>query len=147
MFPQITVNFVAIIVAVIVSFVVGFIWHGPLFGKVWMKLMNIPEGPRPPFSSMIKPIAINLLATFLMAFVLVHSMEIWRPSIWKIDRLDEAFYFYGFNAAVFNWLGFIVPVLLISVAWEKKSWKLFGFNAAYHLVNLLIIGMILSAWR
>lgn len=147
MFPQISVNFVAIIVAVIVSFVVGFIWHGPLFGKVWAKLMNIPEGPMPPFSTMIKPIAINLLGTFMTAFVMVHSLEIWHPSVWKIARPDDAFYFYGFMGAVFNWLGFIVPILLLGVAWEKKSWKLFGFNAVYQLVNLLIIAMILSAWR
>jgi hypothetical protein len=146
MFPQIQVNFVAVIVAVIASFVLGFIWHGPLFGKVWMKLMNIPEGPQPSAASMIKPIAVNLVGTFLLAFVMVYSIEIWRPSIWKIARPDEAFYFYGFMAGVFNWLGFMVPMLLIGVAWEKRSWKLFGFNAAYHLANSLLIAMILAAW-
>ena len=104
MFPQISVNFVAIIVAVIVSFVVGFIWHTVLFGKLWGRLNNIPEGPMPPLSSMLGSIALNLVSTFLIAFVMVHSLEIWRPSTWQIARADEGFYFYGFNGAFFNCL-------------------------------------------
>lgn len=38
-------------------------------------------------------------------------------------------------------------MLLGSVAWEGKSWGLFGINVGYHFVNLQIIGMILAHWR
>jgi len=33
------------------------------------------------------------------------------------------------------------------VAWEGRSWKLFGINAGYHLASLLAAAMILSYWR
>jgi hypothetical protein len=36
--------------------------------------------------------------------------------------------------------GFYVPVLLSGVAWENKSWKLFGINAGYYFTALLAGG-------
>lgn len=54
---------------------------------------------------------------------------------------------YGFYAAFFTWIGFFVPLLLAGVAWENKSWKLFGINAAYYFTALLAAGMILAFWR
>jgi hypothetical protein len=36
---------------------------------------------------------------------------------------------------------------LNGVSFEKKSWKLFSINAAFQLVSLVIIGMILTFWR
>jgi Protein of unknown function (DUF1761) len=47
-------------------------------------------------------------------------------------------------AAFYTWLGFFVPVLLSGVAWEKKSWKLFSINAAYHLLALFLVASILT---
>ena len=148
MYPQITVNFVAVIAAVIASFVFGFAWYGPLLGDTWRKLMNMPADMKPTASAMVGSVIINLIGTFLIALIMSYSLNIWRPSVWNIaDRMDEPFYFYGFHAAIFVWLGFFVPVLLNTVAWEGRSWKLFGFNAAYHFINLQIICMILAAWR
>jgi fluoride ion exporter CrcB/FEX len=148
MYPQITVNFVAIIAAVVASFIFGFAWYGPLFGAAWRKLMNMPADMKPSLIGMLASIIINLIGTFLVAFVLAYALDIWRPSVWKIEgRADEPFYFYGFMAGFTTWLGFFVPQLLNTVAWEGKSWKLFGFNAAYHLINLMLIAMILAAWH
>ncbi|WP_033111281.1 DUF1761 domain-containing protein, partial [Leptospira interrogans] len=44
-------------------------------------------------------------------------------------------------------LGFYVPLLLNSVAFENKSWKLFAINAGYNLISLQVVAMILSYWR
>ncbi|MGB2867737.1 MAG: DUF1761 domain-containing protein [Bacteroidota bacterium] len=48
------------------------------------------------------------------------------------------------SSAFFTWLGFFVPVDLGVVAWEQKSWKLFGINSAYHFLSLLIVSAIVS---
>jgi len=49
--------------------------------------------------------------------------------------------------ASFTWIGgYYVPVFLISVAYEQRSWKLFGINAGYHLVGLQVIAQILAYW-
>jgi hypothetical protein len=144
--PQIHLNWLAIVVAVVASFLVGGLWYGPLFGGAWKREMGVPPDARPAGSEMAKSLLLNLFGTFLMAFVLTHDVLGWRPSAWNAGA-DAAPAVYGFFAAFFAWIGFVVPVLLNGVAFEKKSWKLFSINAAFQLVSLLILGMILTFWR
>jgi hypothetical protein len=146
MHPLIHLNWLAIIVAVIASFLLGSLWYGPLFGKAWRKEMGVPEGVQPSGAEMTKPIVLNVIGTFLTAFVLAHEVQVWRPSSWNAGT-DVSAAVYGFFGGFFPWLGFQVPVLLNAVAFERKSWKLFFINAAYLFISLQLIGMILSYWR
>lgn len=42
---MISINFVSVFIAAIVAFILGFLFHGPISGKLWMKLANIhPTG-------------------------------------------------------------------------------------------------------
>ncbi|EKR02073.1 PF08570 domain protein [Leptospira borgpetersenii str. Noumea 25] len=38
-------------------------------------------------------------------------------------------------------------MLINTVAFEGRSWKLFFINAGYNLISLQVIAMILSYWR
>ena len=60
---------------------------------------------------------------------------------------DAPAYVYGFFNAMWIWHGFFVPMQLSAVAWEKRSWALFGLNLAYLFLNLQIMAMILAFWR
>lgn len=144
--PNIHLNWLAIAVAVIASFLVGGLWYGPLFGKPWRKEMGVPPDARGTGAEMARSLGLNVFGTFLTAFVLAHDVLGWRPSAWNAGA-DASPATYGFFAAFFAWLGFVVPVLLNGVSFERKSWKLFGINASYQLVSLVIIGMIISYWR
>jgi len=144
--PQIHLNWLAIVVSVVVAFLVGGLWYGPLFGKVWQKEMGVPLDAKPTGSEMGKSLSLNVIGTFLIAFVLAHDVLGWRPSAWNAGA-DAPPAVYGFFAAFFAWLGFMVPVLLNGVAFERKSWRLFFINAAHQFVSLQIIGMILTFWR
>jgi hypothetical protein len=146
MHPEMHVNWLALVVAVVASYGFGWIWHGPLFGKLWMRLMGIPAGAKPQPGQMAISFALGLVGTILTAYVLFFSIEIWRPSVWGIGT-DQPFHSYGFWGGFFVWLGFYVPMLLGSVAWEGRSWSLFGLNAVYHFINLQILAMILAGWR
>jgi hypothetical protein len=144
--PQIHLNWLAIVVSVVVGFLVGGLWYGPLFGKAWKKEMGVPLDAKPTGSEMGKSLSLNVVGTFLIAFVLAHDVLGWRPSAWNAGA-DAPPAVYGFFAAFFAWLGFMVPVLLNGVAFERKSWRLFFINAAHQFVSLQIIGMILTFWR
>ncbi|MDQ2870251.1 MAG: DUF1761 domain-containing protein [Acidobacteriota bacterium] len=144
--PIIHLNWLAILVAVVASFIVGGLWYGPLFGKPWKKEMGVPDDAKPSGAEMGKALGLNVLGTLLTAYVLAHEVQGWRPSSWNAGP-DAPAATYGFFAAFFAWLGFVVPVLLNGVAFERKSWKLFGINASFQLVSLVIIGMILTYWR
>jgi Protein of unknown function (DUF1761) len=146
MHPLIHLNWLAILVALIASFLLGSLWYGPLFGKAWKKEMGVPENVKPSGAEVLKSIGLNVIGTFLTAYVLAHEVQVWRPSSWNAGT-DASPAVYGFFGGFFPWLGFMVPVLLNAVAFERKSWKLFFINAAYLFVSLQIIGMILSYWR
>lgn len=144
--PQLHISLIAIVVAVVVSFLFGWLYHGPLFGKKWAQLMKMPMDHKPDTKFMLRSMALTILGTFLTTYVLAHSVEVWRPSVWGVGA-DGPSYLYGFFSGFFTWIGFYVPLLLGAVAWEGKSWSLFGLNAGYHFVNLQIIRMILAHWR
>ena len=142
MHPVINENVMSVVIAVVASFAFGWIWHGPLFGKLWMKLMGL-KNMKPNTKLMIQSMVIGIIGTILTAHVLVFTTNVWRPSVWGIGT-DQQWCTYGFYSGFFTWLGFYVPMLLNSVAWENRSWKLFCFYAVYHFINLQIIAMIVS---
>jgi hypothetical protein len=144
--PDIHLNWAAVLVSVVVSFVIGGLWYGPLFGKVWMKGMGYESGWKPARNEMLKSMAITILGILFMADVLAWTVAGWRPSTWNAGT-DSSPAVYGFFAAFFSWLGFVVPVLLNNVAFERKKWAVFAINAAHQFVAMLAMGMILAYWR
>ena len=40
---EVMINWLAVGAATLVGFVIGFLWYGPLFGKVWMKEAGLTE--------------------------------------------------------------------------------------------------------
>ena len=145
MYPEISVNVLPVVLSVIAGVVLGFVWYGPLFGKLWARLMNMPADFKPTGSALFGSVALNVIGTVLTACALVHAINLSHPSFWKAGE-DQAFFVYGFMVGLYAWAGLIVPVLLNSVAWEGRNWKLFGINAAYYFFNTQIIAMIMAAF-
>ena len=146
MLPIIHLNGLALAVAIVAMVAVGFVWYGPLFGRVWMREMGMNEATPPEPGIMLRGLILMMAGALLNAYAIACVMEVWRPSAWRIpsDRSDS---FYAVVGALIPWLGFAVPMLLSSVAWEQRSWKLFGINAGYQLLALLTAAMILAHWR
>ena len=144
--PEINVNYLAIIVSVIVSMPLGYLWYGPIFGKAWAKHMGMEEMQQPAGREMIKSLIIYAIGSFLIAFVLVHGLEVWRPSNWNAGK-DAASWVYALNGALWTWVGFFVPLHIARVAWEQKGWGLVGINTGFDLTRLLIFAFILAYWR
>ena len=144
--PDIHLNPLAILASVVASFAIGGIWYGPLFGKVWARAMGFTDDRKPTGAEIAKGSVINIVGTLMMAFVLAHDVAVWRPSTWNLSP-DQKPAVYGFLAGFFIWFGFVVPVLLNGVAFERKSWKVFGIAASYQFLSLQAMGMILAFWR
>jgi hypothetical protein len=146
MHPTIHVSWVAVVAAVVASFVFGWLWYGPLFGKKWAALMKLPPGMKPDPKVMVRGMVLMVIGCFLTSYTLVFMSDIWRPSVWGGSG-DAPGYVYGFLTGLWVWLGFYVPMLLSTVAWEGKGWPLFGLNAAYCFLNLQLIAMIVQYLR
>ena len=136
------INYLAVIVAAIASMALGFLWYGPIFGKQWIKEMGWSQEAMKAAQAkgMTKQYVLMALGSLIMAFVLAHNV------VFGSSYLQMWGVFAGLQAGFWNWLGFIVPVLLGAVLWEGKSWRLWFINISYYLAALLIMGAILSAW-
>ena len=146
MVPFIHLNYSAVFIAALAQMVIGFLWFGPIFGKVWAREMCKPADFRPSGSEMLRATVIQLVAAFLIAWVLAHVVNVWRPSVWGVGQ-DGPAWTYGFYAGFFVWLGFFVPLMLSALAWGGRTWKLFFIDAAGNFILLQVSGMILAFWR
>ena len=140
---MVQVNNVAILIAVVANFVLGWLWYGPLFGKSWAKEMGMSMDVKPAAGVMIKGMVLMIIGCYLTANVLAHDSAAWGmvPGMTLNDISAVKF---GFMGGFFTWLGFYVPQHLSSVAWENKSWKLFGINVVYSFVALQVVAQIIS---
>lgn len=141
--PEIQLNFLAIGIAVVATFFFGFIWYTPLFGKVWAKEMGMDPDAKPNGGQMAKGMIMMVLGNFFMAYVFSNNLAVWNPETWGQEPMEGSSFIFAFSAAFFTWLGFFLPSDMSTVAWEGKSWKLFGINTGYHFLSLLIAALIL----
>lgn len=130
------INYWAILVAAVANFIIGFMLHGPLFGKLWMKLANVTPTGNEKFKDMIPQMIQNLIANLVFAFVL-GSMIVWNG----LDTASRGMIF-----SAFVWLGFIVTTSSMDVIWMKRSVKLWMFENVASLVSILAMGAILATW-
>ncbi|MBI1833434.1 MAG: DUF1761 domain-containing protein [Candidatus Andersenbacteria bacterium] len=140
---EVPVNYLAVITSAVVNMVIGTLWYGPLFGKKWIALMKftpeqMAEGKA---KGMGKLYAMAALTSFLMAYVLSHSLTF--ASAYTETTGVTA----GLMVGFWSWLGFAVPITISSVLWEGKSWTLWILNIGYYLVTLLAVGVILAVWQ
>ena len=132
------VNYLAILVAGIASMVLGFLWYGPFFGKPWMKLMNFDKNSMKSMKlSPVTAMILGFLTYLVIAYVLAGFISI----------LNAATIVEGMKIAFWIWLGFIATTTLGSFLWEGKSIKLYLFNNAYNLLNILVMAVILITWK
>lgn len=132
-----TINFLAIILAAVAAFIVGFLMHGPVAGKLWMRLANVVPTGNEKFSDMVPQMVWNLVANFFTALV-----------------LSMVYFFASFYIAVGSWFTvFIVPVLLMwvftvagssmEVIWMGKKRSLWIFECFSSLLTLAAMGAVI----
>jgi Protein of unknown function (DUF1761) len=146
MASAISLNWLAVAAAVLANIGIGFLWYGPLLGSAWMKEMGMSPDFKPDPAQLKRSMLVMIVSALLTAVVLACAIELSRPDAASAGD-DVPDVIYGLTLALGAWIGFVVPLLLSGVAWENRSWKLFGINAGYHLAALLAAGWILAVWR
>jgi hypothetical protein len=145
--PEIQINAVAILAATVAGFFLSFVWYTPLFGRAWAKEMGFDPTEKPPTATLIKSLLLTTLSVFLIAFILSSNIAVWTPSTWGIQNANLPKYMQALQAAFFTWVGFFLSNLLLGVAWEKRSWKLFAIDGGYYLTLLMLIAFIIIYMR
>lgn len=137
-----SVPFVPVLVAALVSFFIGFMWHGPVLGKQWMKLMNMSKADlEKGKKEMQKKMPYYMLVALVQQLVTAYTLSLLAYVTNASDAMGAVI------LAFIVWLGFIATVLLNGVLWEKRSIPLYLFNIAYHFVIVVAMALIVTLWR
>ena len=133
---EVQVNYLAVLVAALANYLIATLWYAVIFGKLWKKLTGIPD-MKPSLGSVV----IIFVGSLVMSFVLLHSIVFGNAFV-KTGGIHG-----GLLGGFFSWLGFIAPVTMTNVIYEKRPWKLWLLDNAFWLVSLLVMGAILSGWQ
>jgi hypothetical protein len=124
------------VVAVLIKFVVGWLWYSPfMFLKQWQALSGVTNEQMQ--GDMAKGIAIWLLGSVLMAFVLAHA----------VVYAGADTFVKGAEVGFANWVGFVLVIALDAYAAEKRPFQLVAINTGANLIALILMGGVLGGWR
>ncbi len=138
-FPDVSVNYLAVLVAAVASMIIGAIWYSPsVFGKIWMKGsgMTTQQLAKAKKKGMGKSYFIAFLGSLLFACVLAHF-------VLYLSIVDFAG---ALQLALWTWLGFVVPLLVGDTLWGGKSWGAYLVGIVYQLVSISVMAVILTLW-
>ena len=116
-------NYLAIALATVAGMVVGWLWFGPLFGRVWRRLTNDPT-PNP---AVVYPITLVLTAVSALVIAFLAPGGLAGTLL----------------TAVLLW-AFVAARTLIVVLFEQRPAKLWLIHAGHDLAVALAIGTIIG---
>jgi hypothetical protein len=126
------INLYAVFVTWIIHTVTGLIWfQSKLFGNEWSRLTGKELNPAK------KWIIPGLAGHLVMVFVLV--------IIIKLASINSGTG--GLIVGLLCWIGFIVPMEIGELIWEKIPFRLFLIRIGNQFVGMGISGFILGAWQ
>lgn len=128
-------NLVAVLTAAVLQWVVGWLWFGVIFNKAYKSLLGVSESEKPSNAGGV--MALIFIANFILSFALAQVLMLTGHT----SATNGAF------VGVVCGLGFVVPPLLAQHLSERKPFKLFGINALYWLLAMLLSGALLAIWH
>ncbi|MBA3732989.1 DUF1761 domain-containing protein [Patescibacteria group bacterium] len=135
-----SINLMLVVIAAIVAFVLGFLFHGPVSGKLWMKLANI----HPTGNEKLKDMVPQLLWNFLSNLITAYALSVVYLLASTSTLLNGGGLQTGIICALLVWFGFLVTSSSIEVIWMGRSAKLWLFESACSLVVMVAMGVIIS---
>ncbi|HTT67805.1 MAG TPA: DUF1761 domain-containing protein [Gemmatimonadales bacterium] len=137
---DIHMHYLAVLVAAVASYAIAAVWYGAIFAKTWVRLTGVTDMKPAPMN-----IVLVLVGTFVMAFVLYHSI-VFGDAYFAANGAPMSRVTGGLMGGFFGWLGYVAPVTLCTKLYEKKPWGLWLLDNGFWLVALLVMGTILSLW-
>ena len=137
---MVPLNYVAIIVAAVIAFIIGFLMHGPVAGKLWMRLADIHPTGNEKMSDMYGKMFWNLIVNIVTAGALAIIYQFASTS----TLLGGPSLVVGLLCGLLVWLGFLTTSSSINVIWMGQSVKLWLFEVFSSLIVMLSMGAIIA---
>ena len=134
-------NWLAVVVSALAYFSLGAIWFNPnVFGKIWMKGHNIT-----PNEEDKKRMPMVMLTTLVFCFIGAIAMG-YFVNVFNFYQVNWRWYS-GVKVGLVAGIGFTGVGIAMNYMYTRKSWTVIIIDSAYHVVGLVIAGIIISVWR
>lgn len=134
---EVQVNYLAVFLAMVVSMVIGTIWYAkPVFGRAWMKLVNLDESKMK--KGAVKAMSITVILSLLTAYVMAH-LTYMSSQFFTVPMLQA-----GVTTAFWVWLGISMTGMVMQGLFEQRPGKLMLLNVGNQLITLLAMGLIIG---
>ena len=135
-----TINFWPILLASVVAFGLSALWYSPfLFGREWAALAKVTDSDmaeakaRGVWKLYVVQFIATLVSFFVLAFIVASTSSAGGAN--------------GTFLGLLLWLGFVATTALGGMLWEKRSFKLTVIDSVSVLLNMVVGGAIIGAWR
>jgi hypothetical protein len=134
------INYLAVLVAGLAAFLVGGVWYTALFGKQWVKLHGYSEAKVKEMQAAMSPPRFfgGMLLCYL---VLALVMALLLTNFFERSALTGAIL--GFLL----WLGPAAAIAMTGHIASDKPFALYLIDVGCQLVYLVLMGVIIGAWR
>ena len=137
-----SINWLAVIVCVVISMISGSIWYNPkTFFPAWWKGIGKSDSDAPGMQNMGVTWGLTVLASFVQAVAMSFMVTAMGSLSGGVTLTSGAL------AGFMLWLGFIAPTYLVNKLFAGHGLKVWGIEVGNHLVNFVLFGAILGAWR
>jgi hypothetical protein len=128
------VNWIAVVLGAVFSMLLGFLWYGPLFGKLWLRSIGKKQEE---LSSNAGMYVLGFLGALVSAYVLAVLVGALGITVWWRGAVLGAVVSVGIGsmAALVNGIFHRIPGV---------AWLLF---AVYQLVLNAAEGLVFAVWR
>jgi hypothetical protein len=138
-----SINWLAVVVCVVVSMISGSLWYNPkTFFPIWWKGIGKTGDASPGGNGSM---AVMWGMTVLGSFVQAVFMSLAVTAMGKLS--GGATLVSGLTTGFMLWLGFVAPTYLVNKLFAGHGFKVWAIEVGNHLVNFLLFGAILGAWR
>jgi hypothetical protein len=135
--PPFRLNPLAIVFAAILCFLLEIGWYA-YFRDPWLAgigrtrdwLMN--TGVNPALQYVTAIVALAVMAAVMSYFLQRTGRQTVLRGVW---------------VAFWMWLGVAATILATQYAFEVRTWALYAINAGFWLVDMIVMGIIVGAWK
>ncbi len=122
-----------LLVAAIVQMAGGMLWYGPIFGRAWMRVMNIDPDDKAKMEEMQKTAGPGYAASLIFAVVFGYVVDVLLASL-PISSVYSAL------ATVFGlWIAFTLANTSKAVFWGEMNPRVLVINSGF---EVLFVGLV-----
>ena len=134
-----SVRILPVLFSAIAVFVLGALWYSPfLFGRAWVKAHGFTEET---IARMRASAGRAYAVSFVCYVIMALAMSI------LIGRMDVRMLVGGVKLGAVLGIGFAAPLALTASMFSEKRLAAWLIDAGYQVASLILMGVILVAWR